>query len=111
MIVAAIGAGCARGDAPGVQMPAPTNAWSQQTRVTGEYLVTLASPAEVKVISNLYGRFGIKSIKSIGPNLFLVSLTQDPGPTTMEELRKGDARIKAVQPNYVYRLQGSDSRR
>jgi len=109
--LAVIGAACARDDAPDRPKEEPANAWLQQTRVTGEYLVTLAPPAEVKVIGSLYGRFGIKSITNIGPNLFLVSLTDDPGPTTMEELRKGDARIKAVQPNRVYGYRSNDGLR
>lgn len=105
MIVIGTVAGCTRDDAPGILKAAPTGAWSQQTRVPGEYLITLAAPAEVKAVSDLYGRFGIKGIKNIAPNLFLVTLTEDPGPEAMEKLRMGDARIRAVEPNYVYRTQ------
>ena len=80
-------------------------AWSQQARAPGEYLVTLASPAEVKAIADVYGRFGIKGIERLGNNVFLVTLTEDPGPATMEKLRAADARIKAVEPNFPYRSQ------
>ena len=102
-------AGSACGNSPGNPQSAPAGAWSQQSRVPGEYLVTLAAPAEVKAITDLYGRFGIKGVKELGSNVFLVTLTEDPGPATMEKIRGENARIKAVQPNYVYRTQGSGS--
>ena len=86
-------------------------AWSQQARAPGEYLVTLAAPAEVKAIADVYGRFGIKGIERLGNNVFLVTLTEDPGPETMEKLRAENPRIKAVEPNVLYRSQGSGSAR
>jgi len=111
MAMAAAGAvaGSACGNPPGNPQVAPPGGWSQQTRVPGEYLVTLAAPADVKTIAGLYGQFGIKSIKELGQNVFLVTLTEDPGPARMEKLRGDSAHIKAVQPNYVYRTQGSGS--
>mgnify|MGYP007070633242 FL=1 len=79
---------------------------SRQTRVPGEYLVTLAEGVDVKAITDLYGRFGIKGTQGLGSNIFLITLTQDPGPAKMEELRGKNAQIKAVQPNFVYRSNG-----
>jgi len=75
---------------------------ARQTRMPGEYLVTLAARGGVEAIVELYGRFGIKGIQDLGHNVFLVSLTEDPGPAGMEQLRGDNARIQAVQPNYVY---------
>lgn len=69
--------------------------------------VALAEPADLKAISNLYGRFGIKEIRKLGANTFLLMLTADPGPASMESLRAGSAGIKAVEPNYLYRTQGT----
>jgi hypothetical protein len=63
----------------------------------------------VKAIADLYGRFGIKGIKDLGNNVFLVTLTEDPGPEMMEKLRGGNTHIKSVQPNYIYRTQGTGS--
>jgi hypothetical protein len=82
---------------------------SGKTRVPGEYLVTLAAAGESNAIANTYGQFGIKAVKDLGNNVFLVSLRDDPGPATMESLGAGNPRIKAVQPNYVYRTRGSES--
>ncbi|HYU28614.1 MAG TPA: hypothetical protein VEK83_06270 [Gemmatimonadales bacterium] len=79
---------------------------SRQTRVPGEYLVTLAAGADVKAIADLYGRYGIKGTQDLGRNLFLVRLTEDPGPAKLEELRRQNAQIKVVQPNFVYRGNG-----
>ena len=79
---------------------------SRQTRVPGEYLVTLAAGADVKAIAELYGRFGIKGTQELGRNLFVVKLTEDPGPAKLEELRSQNAQIKSIQPNFVYRASG-----
>ena len=105
--LAGAAAGYACGSSPVVPQAAPADATTQQTRVPGEYIVTLAEPADLKAISNLYGRFGIKEIRKFGANTFLLMLTADPGPASMESLRADNARVKAVEPNYVYRTQGT----
>jgi hypothetical protein len=79
---------------------------SRQTRVPGEYLVTLVPGADVKVITDLFGRFGIKGVENLGNSMFLVILTEDPGPAAMEELQGQNAHVKAIQPNYIYRTNG-----
>lgn len=76
---------------------------SHQTRVPGEYLVTLVPGAAVKVIADLHGCFGIKSIQNLGRNIFFVIFTEDPGPAKMEEYRGENAHVKATQPNFIYR--------
>ena len=79
------------------------NAQSQQARQPGEYLVTLAADAGEKAIRDVYGRFGIKAIQALPKNVYLVSVAEDPGPAVMDDLRRSNALIKAVQPNYRYR--------
>ena len=105
LVVAAAGlaAGSACSQTPPDPAPTPMGFSSRQNRVPGEYLVTLASGADVRAIAELYGRFGIKGTQDLGSNLFLVRLTEDPGPTKLEELRSQNAQIKAIQPNFVYR--------
>jgi len=105
--LAGAAAGYACGSSPVVPQATPADATTQQTRVPGEYIVTLAEPADLKAISNLYGRFGIKEIRKFGANTFLLMLTEVPGPASMESLRADNARVKAVEPNYVYRTQGT----
>jgi hypothetical protein len=104
--LAGAGAASACGSpAPHAAEPA-TAAGARQSRVPGEYLVTLAARNGVEAIAELYGRFGIKGIQDLGHNVFLVTLTEDPGPARMEQLRGGNARIQAVQPNFVYGTRG-----
>lgn len=74
-----------------------------QTRVIGEYLVTLIAGADIKVITNSYGIFGIKSIKALGESTFQLTLREDPGPEKMKSIGKQSTQIKAVQPNFMYR--------
>ena len=101
-----LAAGSACSQTPREPSPMPMDFSSRQNRAPGEYLVTLAVGADVKTIADLYGRFGIKGTRSLGPNVFLVTLTEDPGPARMEELRAQNAQIRAVQPNFVYRSNG-----
>lgn len=74
----------------------------QQARVPEEYLVTLAPDVDERVISEFYGRFGIKELDALGDETYLLVLTNDPGPQEMEELVSDDTRFKAVQPNIIY---------
>ncbi len=99
-------AGSACSQTPSDLAPTPMDFSSRQTRVPGEYLVTLATGADIKAIAELYGRYGIKGTQDLGRNLFLVRLTEDPGPGKLEELRTRNAQIKAIQPNFVYRASG-----
>jgi len=101
VILAGTAAGSACGGTPG-NPQAASAARAQQTRAPGEYLVTLAARDNVKAIVDLYGQFGIKGIQDLGHNIFLLTLTEDPGPVRMEQLRGESAHIRAVQPNFVY---------
>jgi hypothetical protein len=75
---------------------------SARSMVPGEYLVTLSPGAEVGAVTQVYGRFGLERIQDLGNGVVLVSLKEDPGLERMSELQAQDARIKAVQPNFVY---------
>jgi hypothetical protein len=81
------------------------DAGAQPTRAPGQYVVTLAASAEANAIADVYGRFGIRRIERLGNNVHLLTLTEDPGPTTMEKLRAENPHIKAVEPNFLYRSQ------
>jgi len=81
--------------------PLPERA-EQQARVPDEYLVTLAPDVDERVISEFYGRFGIKELEALGDGTYLLVLTNDPGPQEMEGLIGDDTRFRAVQPNIIY---------
>ncbi len=76
-----------------VEQPAP--------RVPNEYLVTLAPDIDESVISEYYGRFGIKYLHALGDETFLLILSDDPGPQEMEVLIEDESRIRVVQPNLI----------
>jgi hypothetical protein len=78
---------------------------SQDNRVPGEYIVTLTPQARAAAIADLYGRFAIQSVKPLGNDVYLMQLSEDPGPVVIESLGRSNAHIKAVQPNYGYRTQ------
>ncbi|HEU4646230.1 MAG TPA: hypothetical protein VFS80_11790 [Burkholderiales bacterium] len=82
------------------QAAAPAAA--RQYRVPGEYLVTVAARDRVAAIADLYGQFGIKELRDLGGTVFLLRVTEDPGPARMEQVRAGSAHILAIQPNLVY---------
>jgi len=99
--LAGAAAGSACGYTPGNPQPVLADN-TQQTRVPGEYLVTLSARDSVQAITDLYGQFGIKGIQDMGHNIFLVTFTEDPGPARMEQLRGESTHIQTVQPNFVY---------
>lgn len=99
----AAGSACSQtGNQPHTTSP---NFSSRQIRVSGEYLITLAAGADTNAIPDLYGQFGIKGIKALGDDVYLVTITNDPGPATIERLGWQNTTIKKIQPSYVYRAQ------
>jgi hypothetical protein len=101
--VTATAAALGRARSPDPSAPPTERLASPQTRVPGEYLITLSAKADVGAIADTYGRFGLERTQDLGRGIFLVTLRVDPGPAKMEELQKQDTRIKNVQPNFVYR--------
>jgi hypothetical protein len=74
----------------------------QKPRVPDEYLVTLAPDADETVIVDYYQRFGIKYLHLLEGETYLLILSNDPGPRTMDVLIENEARIRLVQPNLVH---------
>jgi hypothetical protein len=95
-------AGPACGHKPGSPEATAGDLSARQSRVPGQYLVTLGPGADVKVIAAVFGRFGIRDIRDLGQDVYLMILTEDPGPAVLEELRGRDAHLKAIQPNFIY---------
>jgi hypothetical protein len=98
-----ISCGSACAGSPPTPEAVPKGPPSRRSTVPGEYLVTLSPGAEVGAVAQVYGRFGLKRTDDLGGGVVLVSLEEDPGLERMTELQLQDARIKAVQPNFVYR--------
>ena len=73
----------------------------QRPRVPNEYLVMLAPDVNESIISEYYGRFGIKHVHALEEDTYLLILSDDPGPQEMTYLIQNEARIKMVQPNLI----------
>jgi hypothetical protein len=104
-VLGAFGAGCCRRSAaapPPAEKPQRLLPASP-SRIAGEYLVTLAPGADAAVIESLFGPLGLKQVRSLGNDVYLVAFGEDPGPERLEALRAKDARVRAVQPNLTYR--------
>ncbi len=95
---------CSHAPADTLQAGAPSLG---QARVPGQYLVTLAQGADAGVISELYGPFGIREVRDLGRGVYLMVLVEDPGPAAVEAVRGKDVRIRAIQPNFRYRSEGT----
>jgi hypothetical protein len=73
----------------------------EKPRVPNEYLVTLAPDADAAVIARYYGRFGIKYVHALAEETYLLILSRDPGPATLENLIQNEPDIRVVQPNLI----------
>jgi hypothetical protein len=71
--------------------------------VARQYLVTVVAGAGEGAVREALAPLGLAAVRPIGNDAFLVTLDDDPGLARVEALGKRDARIKAVQPNFVYR--------
>lgn len=82
----------------------PISRNEQQSRIPAEYLVTLAAGENERIIAEHFARFGIKNIQALGNNTFLLRITDDIGPEGMHAVIEQDTRFKAVQPNFIYKV-------
>lgn len=71
--------------------------------VARQYLVTVSAGAGEGAVREALGPLGLTAVKPIGNDSFLVTLGEDPGLAKLEALARQDARLKAVQPNFVYK--------
>lgn len=98
MLIATLLTGCGDNPAKQVQMQAPTG----QTRVPGEYLVTLIPDADKGVIADRFVRQGVKDVHALGDDIYLVVIANDPGVKVMRAQIRKEPRITKIQPNLVY---------
>lgn len=94
-------------------MPQPSSRMpSSQSRVTGEYIVTL--PGETTdhgkstnddaatLIRQVFAAQKIRSIQALGQGLYLLKIGIDPGPRAMASLAGQSPQEMRVQPNRIY---------
>lgn len=69
-------------------------------RVQGEYTITLRPHAlGSRPIELLYKPYGITEIKDLGNGKYLVRMSKDPGPKTVQKLAAESAEVESVQPS------------
>lgn len=73
-------------------------------RVLNEYIVTVKKGAGKAEIQKAFEWYGISKISVISPDLYLIHLVKDPGLEEMNQVASHAAGIKAIQPNYRYRV-------
>lgn len=74
-------------------------------RAAGEYIVTVQPGAGEALLRELYGAYGIREITGLGENRFLIKLNNDPGLDAIQHKGSESGKVKAAQPNFIYRLQ------
>lgn len=57
------------------------------------------------MLRELYADYGIREIIDLGGNRFLIKLTSDPGLDVIQRKGSESGKVKAAQPNFMYRLQ------
>ena len=72
-------------------------------RVPGEYIVTMQGEGDASLLRELYASHGVVAVKDLGGGRFLIKLKQDPGASEVQRIGLASERVKAVQPNFVYR--------
>ena len=74
-----------------------------ENRVPGQYLVTLKEGGSSETLTEVFNQYGIKSIKSLAKDRYLITLEQDPGPEEIAKQAATSSEIESAQPNYIYR--------
>ena len=91
---------------PSNDKPAPAT-MPPQDRVPGEYLVSVQKGGDDALLRNVFATYSVRDVQPVSDNLFLLKIDQDPGPDEIKRKAGESDRIRAVQPNYVYRLERS----
>ncbi len=74
-------------------------------RAAGEYIVTVEPGSGEPMLRELYADYGIREIIDLGGSRFLIKLTADPGLDVIQRKGSESGKVKAAQPNFIYRLQ------
>jgi hypothetical protein len=74
-----------------------------ENRVPGQYIVTLRKGGSSETLTEVFNKYGIKSIKDLSKDRYLITLKQDPGPESITKQAATSSVIEYVQPNYIYR--------
>ncbi len=84
--------------------------YSEEDRVTGEYIITVEEGIDRDNIYGLFTDHTIVSLEKIKNNIFLIRLENDPGPEKIRNKYIGLDAIKDIQPNYKYSIDPPDKK-
>ncbi|MFL6713772.1 MAG: hypothetical protein ACJ8LN_12720 [Sulfurifustis sp.] len=92
--------GCTTGKPAAAPEPA-----AAQSRVPGEYIITLRPDADPARITPIYRDLGLSRVQDLGHGKYLIHVSNDPGADTLLEIGDAAGVVEAVQPNFIYRTQ------
>ena len=70
----------------------------------GEYQLTFSQPTDSKVVKNAFKEFGVIYILSLGRNIYLMRLDDDPGKNRVEFIAKSIPNFRKIIVNNVYKI-------
>lgn len=76
-----------------------------QSRVPGEYVITLRPNADPARINAVYRGLGLTRVQDLGHGKYLIHLSDDPGTDAVLDVGDTAGVVDAVQPNFTYRPQ------
>lgn len=85
--------------------PQTPEAPAEQSRVPGEYIITLRPDADPARIAGVYRGIGITRVQDLGHGKYLIHVSNDPGTEAVLEIGDTAGVVEAVQPNFIYRMQ------
>ena len=103
---------CASPSKEGREVPASVvEAGGMQTmrkggdRVAGQYIVTIAGEdVDLEMVRGIFSAFDVKDIRPSGKAYFVITFGKDPGIAALRQLITDTKELKAVQPNFIYRI-------
>ena len=76
---------------------------ASENRIPGQYIVTLKDGVSSETVTEVFNKYGIKSIQDLSRSRYLITLEQDPGVEEMSNQAASSSGIESAQPNYLYR--------
>ncbi|MDH4262587.1 MAG: hypothetical protein OEV78_06015 [Spirochaetia bacterium] len=77
-----------------------------QNTAPGEYVVTVKGNNDANVVKHVFSKYSVVSVTGLDntPGVFLLKLNEDPGLDTLQNTADKSGKIKAIQPNFIYRI-------
>ena len=102
LLMAGTGCGAPENGTPVQSQTKPANP-SAANRVPGRYLVAVIEGNRAQ-IEKTFAAYRPESISRIREDLYLLMISEDPGPETMSQIADDADFIKAIQPDYTHSI-------